>query len=174
MSNLFARRAGLLCATPRPRTPRLRQETSGSADSSSSACFRVIPLARSICRPYTVCTVVGRCPASLLSIPHGPLPTPAAASACPTSNSCRATTRCSDAKNRQRCSAPAVPLPPESGEHRLPPRNCRWFQPGEATYNARIIANTNRKPGIDVVSRLIAHAVRSVPGIAASPASYYG
>jgi len=28
-------------------------------------------------------------------------------------------------------------------------------QPGKPTYSARIIANTNRNPGIDVVSRLI-------------------
>src|SRR5437773_2811404 len=106
--------AGLLCATPRPRTPASPPETSGSADSSSSRGVS----------GYTPCALpsVGRtpsapscqCPASLLSIPHGPLPTPAAASAAPLPTVAAPPPDAATPRIAKRCSAPAVPLPPES------------------------------------------------------------
>src|SRR5258706_391992 len=155
MSNLFARRP-VLCATPRPRTPSSPPETSGSADSSSSrGVLGYTPCALPSVGPYTVCTVV-----SVSSVTSFNPTWAASHTRCricrPTSSSCRATARCSDAKNRQKVlctgNSPTSRIPVSIGSR---PRNCRWFNREKPTYNARIIANTNRKPGIDVVSRLI-------------------
>src|SRR6266404_2460348 len=155
MSNLFARRPVSFAQLAAHVLPRLRQKRQDRLIAPLPAVLRLYPVRAPFCRPYTVCTVV-----SVSSVTSFNPTWAASHTRCricrPTSSSCRATTRCSAAKNRQKVlctgSSPTPTIPVSIGSR---PRNCRWFNREKPTYNARIIANTNRKPGIDVVSRLI-------------------